>query len=68
MKRHAKGATSDPMEAMKFQDGLMMAMLAAKALRRGNFVAMILGRNLKLTPDYPVISALILTSAIERRG
>lgn len=46
MKRHAKGAASDASEALKFEDGLMMAMLAAKALRRGNFVAMTLGRNL----------------------
>jgi predicted secreted protein len=50
MKRYQAAAAVCPKSALKFMDGLMMAMIVAKALRLKNFAGMLWGKNIKKNP------------------
>ena len=55
MTRVKEAATWDPIAALKHEDGLMLSMIVAKALRPGNFAGMLRERILQstLTPVPP---------------
>jgi predicted secreted protein len=50
MKRYQAAAATCPKSALKFMDGLMMAMIVSKALRMKNFAGMLWNKNIKKNP------------------
>jgi len=47
MRRYQDAALSDPIAAVKFEDGAMMGVLVAKAIRLRNLAGMLVGKNIK---------------------